>query len=201
MNTDAVVIDKETAVLSGTGFSGIFRNSIKQSEKPITLIPFCNLPNITYQNNELHIGPTGQTPYSTAERELRKTSEEYDNQTPAARPSGISFVNLWSQGSYEFGKGGSNDEIKHTESNSGNDSGNSNNSILVTKNNNTKNDPTKKKVRHEGYANTSDSETGNDVCENVVFTIDTQPTFPWSDSEADVIRSSTSDDSNETSLP
>ena len=69
--------------------------------------------------------------------------------------------------------------IAHTDSSSGNDSGNSHSSILVTQPY-TKNHSKKKKVRHEGYANTSDSEV--DYVGNILFT---QHEYQWSDSEED----------------
>lgn len=117
---------------------GIFRNSEKRYEKPITLIPFHNLPNV-HINREISI------PYNIV------------------GPTGV------------VGEG-------NIESSSGNDSGNSKNSILV-KDIEKKNIQGKKKVRHEGYATNSDTE----VCDptNVSFTIDTLREYQWSDSEDD----------------
>ena len=68
------------------------------------------------------------------------------------------------------------DAESHIESSSGN----SNTSILLHEPSKKK-AQCKKKVRHEGYANTSDSEVGD--VENVLFTVDVQREFPWSDSD------------------
>jgi hypothetical protein len=124
-----------------SGFSNIiFRNSIKPSEKPITLIPFHNLP------KKQPYGPTGPT--------------------GTIGPTGLIDTG----------------ELVNVESSSGNDSGNSNSSILISSDNTIKKNPIqKKKVTHEGYANTSDSEAGG--AENVVFTINAQRDYQWSDSE------------------